>query len=109
MKPEEAARQKIDKQLNAAGWSVVGRNEYVPEHSLAVRESLMQGNKESDYLFFIDDKAIAVLEAKREENPLSTDVADQAEWYASNPLGWYGTWFSKQIPLVYLSNVQESP
>lgn len=104
MKPEEAARQKIDKLLNTAGWSVVGRNEYIPEHSTAVRESLMQGNKESDYLFFIDDKAIAVLEAKREENPLGTDVAGQAEWYASNPLGWYGTWFSKQIPLVYLSN-----
>ena len=27
----------------------------------------MQGNTESDYLLFVDDKAIAVVEAKREE------------------------------------------
>lgn len=34
----------------------------------------MQGNTESDYLLFVDDKAIAVVEAKREENPLAEDV-----------------------------------
>lgn len=104
MKPEEAARQLIDRQLNQAGWDVVGRNEYVPMHSLAVRESLMEGNKESDYLFFIDDKAIAVLEAKRTENNLGTNVAEQAEYYASHPLSWYKLWNDGLIPLVYLSN-----
>ena len=68
--PEQKARLKIDKQLNRAGWDVVSRDEYVPGHALAVREGLMQGNTESDYLLFIDNKAIAVIEAKREENEL---------------------------------------
>ena len=64
----------------------------------------MQGNHESDYLLFVDDKAIAVVEAKREENPLGEDVQAQAEDYACNPQSWYGLWFPKQIPLVYLAN-----
>ena len=69
MLPEEKAREKIDKQLKSAGWDVVARDEYVPGSASAIREALMQGNTESDYLLFVDNKAIAVLEAKREENP----------------------------------------
>lgn len=34
----------------------------------------MTGNTESDYLLFIDGKAIAVVESKREENPLGDEV-----------------------------------
>ena len=64
----------------------------------------MRGNTESDYLLFVDDKVIAVVEAKREENPLADDVENQAEGYSSHPQGWYGLWFDKQIPLVYLAN-----
>lgn len=104
MLPEEKARIKIDKQLKDAGWDVVPRDEYVPNNALAVKEALMQGNKESDYLLFVDNKAIAVVEAKREDNPLGDDVAAQAEFYAANPQGWYQLWFTKQIPLVYLAN-----
>lgn len=104
MLPEERARIKIDKQLNEAGWDIVARNEYVPKSAAAVKEALMQGNTESDYLLFVDDKAIAVVEAKREENPLVDDVENQAEGYSSHPQGWYGLWFDKQIPLVYLAN-----
>ena len=65
MLPEEKARVKIDKQLTDAGWDIVNRNEYVPNNSSAVREALMKGNKESDYLLFVDNKAIAVVEAKK--------------------------------------------
>ena len=104
MLPEEKARVKIDKQLISAGWDVVSRDEYVPQSASAVKEALMQGNTESDYLLFVDDKAIAVVEAKREENPLEEDVQQQAEDYACNPQNWYGVWFPNQIPLVYLAN-----
>ena len=104
MKPEEKAREKIDKQLMCAGWDVVSRNEYVPNTTSAVKEALMKGNTESDYLLFIDNKAIAVVEAKREENPLADDVEIQAEGYARNPQNWYGLWFPNLIPLVYLAN-----
>ena len=104
MLPEEKARIKIDKQLTAAGWNIVSREEYVPGSASAVKEALMQGNTESDYLLFVDDKAIAVVEAKREENPLGEDVRAQAEDYANHPQDWYGLWFQNQIPLVYLAN-----
>ena len=102
--PEEKARVKINRQLINAGWDIVSRDEYVPRSASAVKEALMQGNTESDYLLFIDDKAIAVVEAKRAENPLSEDVQLQAENYACNPQEWYGVWFPNQIPLVYLAN-----
>ena len=104
MLPEEKARIKIDKQLKTAGWDIVSRDEYIPMTTTAVKEALMLGNTESDYLFFIDNKAIAVLEAKREENPLGEDVEGQAEDYATHPQSWYGLYFEKLIPLVYLAN-----
>ena len=58
MLPEEKARVKIDKQLRNAGWDIVARNEYLPNSTSAVEEALMGGNTESDYLLFIDGKAI---------------------------------------------------
>lgn len=102
--PEQKAREKIDKQLRKAGWDIVDRDEYIPDLSLAVREGLMAGNTESDYLLFIDNKAIAVVEAKREENELGIEVEQQAEWYCAHPQSWYGLWFKEFIPLVYLAN-----
>ena len=58
MLPEEKARIKIDKQLNNAGWDIVSRQDYVPNYTMAIKEALMQGGNESDYLLFIDNKAI---------------------------------------------------
>ena len=104
MTPEEKARVKIDRQLKNAGWNIVSRDEYIPSNASAVKEALMHGNKESDYLLFIDDKAIAVVEAKKEENSLGDIVATQAEAYSKEPQSWYPLWFDGQIPLVYLAN-----
>ena len=78
----------------------MARNEYLPNSTSAVKEALMGGNTESDYLLFIDGKAIAVVEAKREENPLGDEVKKQAEDYAVSPQDWYGLWFEKLIPLT---------
>ncbi len=103
-KPEEKARQKIDAFLKKSGWYVVSRDEYVPETTSAICEALMSDNTESDYLFFVEDKVIAVLEAKRADNPLGDDVAEQAEHYARHPQNWDGIWIDGLIPLVYLSN-----
>lgn len=83
MLPEEKARVKIDKQLRNAGWDIVARNEYLPNSTSAVKEALMRGNTESDYLLFIDGKAIAVVEAKRKENP-SNHWNEIRVWCASN-------------------------
>jgi type I restriction enzyme R subunit len=104
MLPEEKARVKIDKQMRSAGWDIVSRGEYIPKTTSAVKEALMQGNTESDYLLFIDDKAIAVIEAKKEDNPLGPEVEKQAESYAVHPQSWYGLWVDGLIPLVYMAN-----
>ena len=104
MLPEERARKKIDKQLIDAGWDIVSRIEYVPKSTSAVKEALMKGNKESDYLLFVDDKAIAVVEAKKEDDPLGPEVEKQAEDYARTPQNWYGLWYKGLIPLVYMAN-----
>ena len=105
MKPEEKARLKIDEKLKEVGWDIVSRDEYVPGLALAVKEAIMVGNHESDYLLFVDNKAIAVLEAKREEIGIDNNknVFSQAEGYANTPEKWYDLWFDK-IPLVYISN-----
>ena len=104
MLPEERARIKIDNQLVNAGWDVVSRHEYIPNSASAVKEALMQGNTESDYLLFVEDKAIAVVEAKKESDPLGKEVEKQAERYAVHPQSWYGLWFEGLIPLVYMAN-----
>lgn len=78
----------------------MARNENLPNNTSDVKETLMGGNTESDYLLFIDGKAIAVVEAKREENPLDDEVKKQAEDYAVSPQVWYGLWFEKLIPLI---------
>lgn len=50
MLPEEKARVKIDKQLRNVGWDIVSRNEYLPNSTVAVKEALMVGNTESDFI-----------------------------------------------------------
>ena len=104
MLPEELARVKIDKQLNNAGWEIISRNEYLPNSTVAVKEALMKGNTESDYLLFVDGKAIAIVEAKKESNKLGDEVAAQAEFYSANPQDWYALWMDGMIPLVYIAN-----
>ena len=105
MFPEEKARIKIDEQLRSVGWEVVTRFEYNRKNPSAVIEASMTGRKESDYLLFIDNKAIAVVEAKRAESNLDEIVAQQAENYTLNPQSWYGFWLSEnKVPLVYLAN-----
>ena len=105
MLPEEKARIKIDEQLTSAGWEVVTRFEYNRKNPSAIVEASMSGRKESDYLLFIDNQAIAVVEAKRAERNLDEIVAQQAENYTLNPQSWYGFWLNEnKVPLVYLAN-----
>ena len=78
--PEQKARRRIDSQLADSGWCVVSRDEYTPAApASAVTEGLMQGGTEADYLLFVDNRALGVVEAKRAENELGPDVAAQAE------------------------------
>ena len=102
--PEQKARRRIDSQLVDSGWCVVSRDEYTPAApASAVMEGLMQGGTEADYLLFVDNRALGVVEAKRAENELGPDVAAQAEGYAGHPLDWYVPW-KTPMPFVYLAN-----
>ena len=102
--PEAKARVKIDKMLEMAGWRVVSRDEFVANEALAVREGIMQGNKETDYLFFLMGKAVGVLEAKREEIDVNTpNVIEQAEEYTRNLPNWCQS-YQNPLPLIWLSN-----
>ena len=84
MTPEEKARVKLDQWFADAGWKVVNRDEYEPTISaVAIREGLLKGNLEADYFLFINGKAVGVLEAKREEINISSNiVSEQAITYA---------------------------
>ena len=77
MKPEEKARQQIDRLLKAAGWQVQNYRELYLSASLgvAVREfPLSEGF--ADYLLFVGGKAVGVVKAK----PTGTTLSGAAGW-----------------------------
>ncbi len=102
--PEQKPRVKIDKLLEDAGWTIVARDEYTNAiNAQAVKENLMKGNLEADYLLYLDGKAIGVLEAKREENKLGLEVAEQAQNYGSAVPDWVQAW-KNPLPFIFMSN-----
>ena len=109
MTPEEKARVKIDQMFEDAGWQVVDRDFYSPTiTAAAIREGLLNGNREADYFLFINGKAIGVLEAKRAEvDVTSTKVCEQTEMYARSVPDCYQAW-RKPLPFGYQSNGEET-
>lgn len=105
MTPEEQARVNIDKMFGDAGWKITDRDDYNPTVSaVAIREGLLKGNLEADYLLFIDGKAVGVLEAKKETTDVKTQaVINQAENYTHKIPSWCQSW-KNPLPIVYVSN-----
>ena len=105
MKPEEKVRVKIDQMFEDAGWKVVDRDFYSPTiTAAAIREGLLEGNREADYFLFLNGKAVGVLEAKRKEVNVASDwVSDQAERYTRYVPKCYQA-FARPLPFIYLSN-----
>ena len=64
--PEQLAREKIDKLLTECGWEIQNRStiNLSASHGVALREALLKGRDEVDYLLFVDGKAIGTIEAK---------------------------------------------
>ena len=59
LKPEERAREWIDRKLEDAGWKVINRDEYAPGMTaVAVREAAMRGGLEADYLLLINGRQL---------------------------------------------------
>jgi len=81
---EQRARALIDRQLTDAGWSVQSRSELnlFAAQGVAVREAIMAaGHGRADYLLYVDQRAVGVIEAKPEGTPLS-GVEWQSAMYA---------------------------
>ena len=82
--PEAEARKRIDAQLEQSGWTVQDRNEadLSAGQGVAIREfRLKTGYGQADYLLFVDQQAVGVLEAKKEGFPLA-GVEVQAKNYS---------------------------
>ena len=81
---EQRARAQIDRQLTEAGWCVqsrAGLNLFAGD-GVAVREVIMApGHGRVDYLLYVDQRAVGVIEAKPEGTPLS-GVEWQSAMYA---------------------------
>lgn len=104
--PKEQARLEIGRKLKEAGWEVVDRKRYSPTlFALAVREGILKGFLEVDYLLFVEGKAVGIIEAKRSDSTLSEDVQKQTENYAHNLLGWHQYW-QNPLPFICILNAK---
>jgi type I restriction enzyme R subunit len=78
---EQRARVLIDRQLSEAGWVVQDRRDLnlFASQGVAVREVIMaRGHGRADYLIYVDQKAVGVIEAK----PAGTTLSG-VEWQSS--------------------------
>lgn len=107
VRPEDRAREIIDRQLAEAGWVVQdarAMNLYAAR-GVAVREYPLKWGP-ADYLLFLDRKAVGVIEAKRQGVTL-TGVELQADKYAEGvPDGVPAA--IKPLPFLYQSTGIES-
>ena len=99
MTPEEKARVKIDQMFKDAGWKVVDRDLYTPTlTAAAIREGLLQGNREADYFLFINGKAFAYSRTDSE----GTSIDSYSHYYSvidlKNCTSTRLTFNGKQLP-----------
>lgn len=99
--PEQIARDKIDKRLEEAGWSVQNKGEVDWSKSLgvAIREYPTENGKPADYALFVNQDPIGIIEAKRDEEGYKiTSIEEQSAGYANNPLRGLG---NEPLPFRY--------
>lgn len=108
-KPEDKAREDIDRQLMAAGWVVQDRREanLHAGRGIAVREFLLKpGHGSADYLLYVDGKAAGVVEAKPAGTTLK-GIEPQSEKYSvglpQNLPAWH-----RPLPFLYESTGTET-
>jgi len=88
--PEQKARDQIDAQLRASGWTVQGKDgiNFSDGEGQAVREYTTDSGP-ADYVLFVDRKPVGVIEAKKETLGHNiTTVEDQTKDYAEAKLKW---------------------
>ena len=107
MKPEEKARQNIDRLLTAAGWVIQDREQMNLGESpgVAVREYPMSPGP-TDYLLFVERRAVGVIEAKPEGTTLS-GVSEQTGKYLTRVPALLPV-YRKPLPFGYESTGVET-
>ena len=109
-KPEQRAREKIDRLLAEAGWVVQNRDEInlsAAGRGIAIREFKMaEGFGFADYLLYVDKQAIGALEAKPAGFTLS-GVKPQVDKY-SNGLPANLPAPIRPLPFLYVSTGVET-
>ncbi|MFT5131289.1 MAG: type I restriction enzyme R subunit [Rhodothermales bacterium] len=99
--PEQIARDEIDQQLRAAGW-VVQHKDAINLHDgegQAIREYVTNAGR-ADYVLFVDQKPVGVIEAKRDTLGQNLTLAEgQTEGYAAAKLKWVHQ--TEPLPFLY--------
>ena len=87
MTPERVARQTIDGMLEESGWQVQNYAERETDASpgVAVREYPLQDDQRADYLLFINEVAVGIVEAKPEGTTISGPLQQAERYHASLP------------------------
>ncbi len=100
--PEQIARDNIDKQLVACGWLIQDKKRLNLSAGIgvAVREYSTEVGP-ADYVLFVNQKPVGVIEAKREEEGIKFSVHEnQVEEYAKAKLKLID---NLPLPFLYLS------
>ena len=109
MLPEQQARRGIDDLLQKVGWRVQDAkvaNLYAGQ-GIALRElPLKPGHGQADYVLYVDQRAIGVIEAKPAGYPL-IGVEPQSEKYRSGLPDDLPAWL-RPLPFVYQSTGEET-
>ena len=109
MKPEELARQNIDKLLTASGWHIchVADANIHAADGVAIREfPLNVGHGFADYLLYVKGKACGVIEAKKEGVTLK-GVEVQSARYAQGLPNGLPAW-QRPLPFLFESSGVET-
>ena len=100
--PEQIARDNIDRQLNACGWTIQNKKSLnlAAAQGVAVREYSTEVGP-ADYVLFVNQKPVGIIEAKREEEGSKMSVHEsQVEEYAQAKLKYID---KQPLPFLYLS------
>lgn len=101
--PEQVARDRIDNMLRQAGWVVQSKREidFSVSKGIAIREYQTSVGP-ADYVLFVDQKPLGIIEAKKEEEGHRlTVVEEQSKTYATAELKFFKS--NEAIPFVYES------
>ena len=110
LSPEQRAREKIDRQLAAAGWEVQDHRDIeihasagvaVREYPLKWKERGESRSGSADYLLYADGRAIGVVEAKPAGHTLQ-GVILQSKKYTEGLHQWVPAW-RRPLPFAYES------